>query len=64
MQDVLEKHPTTDFLSCLTSLQELFVQSRPPTPKTPRFCRIEQGVTSPRKVDIMIPGTPTVRAGR
>ncbi|KAG8221219.1 hypothetical protein J3R82DRAFT_1379 [Butyriboletus roseoflavus] len=66
LRDVLKIRHRTAFSSCMMSLQELFAQSKPSTPKKLCFCLDDYGVTSarPERVEIMVPGSPTVRAGR
>jgi len=69
LRDALKTRQRTDFLSTFTALQELFAQSKPlaSTPKKQCFCRVDCGIIPPtrlERVDIMVPGSPTVRVGR
>ncbi|KAG9312194.1 hypothetical protein JVU11DRAFT_7492 [Chiua virens] len=67
LMDVLEIRSRTDFASCSMSLRELFAQSKPLTPKKLCFDLSDRWGTlsnRPERVNIMVPGSPTVRAGR
>ncbi|KAI9568871.1 hypothetical protein HD554DRAFT_2096330 [Boletus coccyginus] len=69
LRDVLKIRHRTDFSSCMMSLQELFDEPKASTSKKSCFCLNDYRVTPSshpeiQRVKIMVPGSPTRRAGR
>ncbi|KAF9228513.1 hypothetical protein BS17DRAFT_773854 [Gyrodon lividus] len=66
LTDILKTHRKADFSSCMTALQELFARSKTPTPKKSCFCLDDYKIvpsSGPERLDITVPGSPTVQVG-